>query len=55
MPRASSVYRVLATVNIDALMNAGTAHGMLFVNWVKTGTPGNLYDYATVTYRLVAT
>jgi hypothetical protein len=52
---ALSVYRKLATVSIGALMDSGTAHGMYFVNWVKTGTPGNLYDYGTITYRIVAT
>jgi hypothetical protein len=51
---SSGVFR-RSVVTIAALMNNGTAHDLLQVNWTKTGTPGTLQGYHEVTYRIVAT
>jgi len=49
---ASSVWR-LDTQTINALMNSGTTHFVFVYAWTKTGTPGNLYVSADLTYRMV--
>lgn len=66
----ASVQTTVDTVNIDsgasdtwrtyggsvnALMNNGTTEAELSLGWTKTGTPGNLYVVAAISYRLVAT
>lgn len=48
---SSAVWRSVST-DIDALVGA---YAGLFVTWTKTGTPGNLNAYMTITYRIVAT
>lgn len=40
---------------IGALLNNGTTHFIFTVDWTKTGTPGNLLHWATLTYQYVAT
>jgi hypothetical protein len=51
---SSSVWRAL-TVAIGALLSSGTAYFALAQTYTKTGTPGNLFTQAYVTYRVVAT
>ena len=51
---ASSSWRVDTTA-ISALMNNGTAHHQIAVDWTKTGTPGNLFVMHRLMYRIVAT
>jgi hypothetical protein len=51
---ASSVWRESSQV-IDALLNNGTIHYEFGGTWTKTGTPGNLFVYTNLTYRIVAT
>lgn len=51
----SAEWRQNSVVNIDALMNNGTTHIMLLQAETKTGTPGALNCYTTLTYRHVAT
>lgn len=48
---ASTTYRTSGQVAIDALV--GTTEMVLAVYSTKTGTPGNLYVWPTVTYRMV--
>lgn len=40
---------------INALMNNGTSHYLFTIVWTKTSTPGNLYAYTVVEYRIVGT
>jgi hypothetical protein len=49
---ASDAFRQ-TSVNINALMNNGTTHVGLAVDWTKTGTPGTLRAFVVLTYRLV--
>lgn len=51
---ASSTWRRL-NVSIGALMNNGTGHEQFAVDWAKTGTPGNLFAFTKISYRIVAT
>lgn len=51
---ASTTYRNI-TAAINTLMNNGTAKALLSLTWTKTGTPGNLTPYMSITYRIVAT
>ena len=43
------------TQTIDALMNNGTTHYVFTYDWTKTGTPGNIFPYGELTYRIVET
>ena len=49
---SSSVWRAGTDVGVDALLGSDI---VLTVSYTKTGTPGNLYHYATLVYRIVAT
>jgi hypothetical protein len=51
----SAEWRQNAVVAIDALLNNGTTHIMLLQAETKTGTPGALNAYTSLTYRHVAT
>lgn len=51
---SASVYREL-DVSIGALLRNGTAYFVHWMNWTKTGTPGNLTAQVEYTYRIVAT
>jgi hypothetical protein len=52
---ASNAWLEAATMTINALQNNGTIHIIWLLSHTKTGTPGNLYAYTTVSYRIVAT
>jgi hypothetical protein len=53
---ADGIWRPKATpVDVDALLDGGTEHVLYSVSANKTGTPGNLFIYPTLTYRIVAT
>lgn len=51
----SGEWRTATAADVDALMNNGTTHVLFLLSATKTGTPGNLYVYPVVTYRIVAT
>lgn len=49
---ASTTYRTIITA-INALMNNGVIQHIFDTTWTKTGTPGNITPYESITYRLV--
>ena len=50
----SGTYRRITTT-INALLRNGTDFFIITTDWTKTGTPGTLNPYETITYRIVAT
>ena len=50
---ASSTWRRDATAPIAAANQLLAGRLYLYMNLIKTGTPGNLYWYQTTNYRLV--
>ena len=52
---SSAVWRLGTATAINALLHNGTNKVVLALRLLKTGTPGNLYVYPTVTYRIKAT
>jgi hypothetical protein len=52
---ASSQWRALTTLSIGAVAALASGYVDLEINWVKTGTPGNLYVNVMLAYRTVAT
>lgn len=52
---ASGVWRA-SVAAIDALLNNGTTHYVLGIDWTITGTPGSpIFSHIDLTYRIVAT
>ena len=49
---ASSVFRRLAPTAIDALLGTNVT---VSTSWTKVNTPGNLYVWEALSYRIVAT
>lgn len=52
---ATDQWRPAATVTINAAAGIGSGYVALEINWVKTGTPGNLYANCSLAYRTIAT
>ena len=52
---ASSQWRALPVLSIAAVAAVGSGYVAFEINWVKTGTPGNLYANPVLAYRTVAT
>lgn len=52
---ASSVWRNVSTVSVNALLNNGTTHYAFRFLTTKTGTPGDLFCFPELTYKRVGT
>lgn len=52
---ASDQWRPAATITINAAADIASNYVALEINWVKTGTPGNLYANCSLAYRTIAT